>query len=754
LELPLHLVLLAAVADQDDAFQFRTTMDLMRGFYTRKQRDCRRGADGGAVRFASVVNEMAAAMSARQRLSIPRALLDENDLGQSLDVMASEHVVVLDGPRAAFFHEAFFDYVFARRWVAGEQSLLDWLSEGEQELFRRAQVRQILAHLRDLDAHRFVDEVRSSLSSDVVRVHIKDVLLSLLATLPDPSHEEWELLAEVREMPGWIQEPAWRVLRTPAWFARADQEGALEGWLRSDEDAQRARALDIMAAGSVEHTDRVADLLGLLEGREQYGHALVWTTVRADVGSSRRLVDRMLNAVRSGDLDAHGHELFMATHDMKDSDASWVAELVEAWLAARPSGLRASSGHVEDLHSHDYGLLRAIKGAAKGAAITFARRMIPYMLRVMELCAYSSERRPIMDYQFSDRASDDDDRDAGEALLQGIAGALRAVGASDPDALDELIAPLLASPYETAQWLAYQGLAGAGAERGDAAADILLEGRERLEASFGMNPYWGTRELLIATGEAITEDRFVRLEKELLALREEDFTHPSYASFILLSALPESRLSTAAATRLAEMREEFGREQPDPPEPRVTGWTVRSPVDQEIAEAHSDDEWLAAMREHATERERFAGEIGAARELAQVLEGVAKRDPVRFAGLVLRLDDAIHPEYFCALLRALGEPAESLPPQAAFAAIRHVAALSLPSSERWVGWPLHTILEADIPGDIIDLFVGIALTSGDPVPGATPVPELSSDTAGRALAHSGLNSARGSATRLLTGKRS
>jgi hypothetical protein len=747
---PLHLVLLSAVADQDNALQFRTNMDLMREFYTRKERDCRSRANGATVRFASVVGGMAAAMSARQRLSVPRSLLDEDDLGPSVDIMASEHVVVLDGQRAAFFHEAFFDYVFARRWVAGEQSLIDWLCEGEQELFRRAQVRQILAHLRDLDPDRFVDEISQCLASELIRVHIKDVILSLLATLPDPTHEEWELLAEIREKSGWMGERTWRALRTSGWFARADAEGALEAWLRSDEAERRARALEIMAAGSIDYTDRVADLLGLLEAREQYGHALVWTTIRADLGSSRVLVDRMLDAVRRGDLNAYGHDLFMATHDMKDSDAGWMSELVEAWLAGRPDGLKVAHGQVEELQSRDYGLIRAIKGASTGAPATFARLMIPYMLRVMELCAHASDRQPISDYQFLDRAGDDDDRDAGEALLHGVAHALRTVGTSAPEDLDELIAPLLAAPYETAQWLAYQGLTGAGARRANSAADILLEGPGRLEATFGMDSYWGTRELLIAIGPTVDDGRFVRLEKEVLALRDEDLPHPDYASFILVSALPESRLSAEAATRLSEMRNRFGRDQPGSPEPRVSSWTVRSPVEQDLAESYSDDEWLAAMRKYASEREQFGGEIGGARELARVLDEVAKRDPARFAGLALLLDESFHPEYLSSILQALAAPTESLPAEAAFAVIRHAAQLGIAKQARWVGWPLHSILDAEIPSDIIDLIVDLALEAVDPGPSILSTTRRSPETAGRALVHSGLNSARGSATRLLT----
>jgi hypothetical protein len=746
---PLHLVLVRAVADQADALRFRTTMDLMRAFYMRKEQDCRMRSASGSVRFGSVIARMTEAMSARQRLSIPRAILDDEYLGRDLAIMASEHVVVLDGQDVAFFHEAFFDYAFARRWVAAMQSLRDWLTEGEQELFRRAQVRQILAHLRDLDPGRFVDELRRCLRDNDVRVHIKDVMLSLLASLPDPIHQEWEMLAELREQTGWIGDRAWRTLQTEGWFARADAEGALAMWLRSDDDGLRARALEIMVAGSIEHTDRVADLLGLLEDREQYGHALVWTAIRADLGRSRVLLNRLLDAIQRGRLDDYGHELFMAAGEMTGSEPGWAAELIEAWLVGRPGALHATSGQVDALQSRDYGLLRIIKGAGAGEPATFARLLVPYALRVMEACAHQLDHRPIPDYQFGDRHHDEDDRDAGAVLLFATAEALRVLGATQPGAVDDLTKPLLAAPYETAQWLAYQAFIGAGAANADAAADVLLQGRERLEAGFGMDSYWGTRELLLAIGDVVDDDRFVRLESVVLSLRHDRYKAPEYASFTLLSALPEHRLSNSGVTRLSEMRERFDLEQPLPPESRFQSWTVRSPVEQPVAESFSDQEWLAAMQEHDSDPESPGCEIGGARELAQVLGEVAKGDPARFADLALEIDDTFHPEYLNAILQALGTPAESLPSEAAYAVMRHAAKLGVASQERWIGWPLYTLLADDIPDDILELIVGLAQQASDPGPRTLMATGQSPGRAGRELLHSGLNSARGGATRLL-----
>ena len=111
--------------------------------------------------------------------------------------MISQGVLVLDGRRLAFFHEAFFDYAFTRRWINRGQSLAEFLHAGEQELFRRRQIRQILVHLRDEEPERYVSEVETVLSDPAVRFHIKDTALAFLQALTDPAAAEWQMMARL-----------------------------------------------------------------------------------------------------------------------------------------------------------------------------------------------------------------------------------------------------------------------------------------------------------------------------------------------------------------------------------------------------------------------------------------------------------------------------------------------------------------------------------------------------------------------------
>ena len=111
-------------------------------------------------------------MSASQLLSVPEAVLYKDGLNDDAAVLVSEHVIVHEIGRYAFFHEALFDHAFARAWLSENGTVLEFLIHGEQELFRRGQTRQVLTYVRDGDPARFAGEARDLLTSSEVRFHV------------------------------------------------------------------------------------------------------------------------------------------------------------------------------------------------------------------------------------------------------------------------------------------------------------------------------------------------------------------------------------------------------------------------------------------------------------------------------------------------------------------------------------------------------------------------------------------------------
>ena len=92
------------------------------------------------------IQHLATTMSDRQELSVSASVMDQFP-PEFLERMASEGVLTWDRKRYGFGHETFFDYCFARTQPNGGRDFVKFLEGDMQHLFRRAQLRQVLAFI-------------------------------------------------------------------------------------------------------------------------------------------------------------------------------------------------------------------------------------------------------------------------------------------------------------------------------------------------------------------------------------------------------------------------------------------------------------------------------------------------------------------------------------------------------------------------------------------------------------------------------
>jgi hypothetical protein len=716
---PLHLVLLSAVADDPRALEFATAKDLFDRFWERKRRDVSRRRDP-SPRFSAVIATAVEAMSARQRLSIPPATLDADELLSDADVLISEHVLVRDGARIAFFHEAFFDYAFARQWMARKESVREFLLGGEQELFRRAQVRQVLLHLRDEEPERFVADTRELLRDDEVRFHIKDVVLALLRAIPDPSQAEWHLLDSLLSERPPFAERVWAVLRTPSWFTRLDAEGAIESWLGADDIERRGRALDVMRNAVSEHPTRIAEILAPHEEENpEFPRWLQHLALYAPIEKDETFFELVTRAAARGHFDGVSGDLWMIAHELGDQAPGRGCRLLHAYLAQRPAAfhIASQSRGIDELHEHAHGLDELIRKCADGAPQHFLQLMLPYMLEVMAKTAYGPDHRPTHDAHFTWRTWKGDIHQTDDALLVGARRALRKLAEEEPAEVEPFVDLLSADPHDGAQWLLYETLKAAPQHFANRAGEILLEGEHRLDCGYSDSPYWTTRELLQAVSPSLSNEHFASLEELALEFAPDGETTAGrgLSCFTLLGALDESRLSDRSRRRLGELRRRFNEEQPSEPFGMQAGW-VAPPIPQKAAEKMNDEQWLRAITKHS-ESERPDDRdflLGGADEQANVLAEATKEDPNRFAALALAFDRDTNLAYIDAVLRGVGQAKEPVDAERMFKLVRHAASLEIEDLDRWLGWSLRRVLDEEIPDDIIEIVLDRALNSPHP----------------------------------------
>ena len=631
--------------------------------------------------WMEVMETLCNEMTSTQQLSVPRETLD-NFMPAYVNQLASEGVLTFDGRRYGFGHESFFDYCFARLFFSQRKSLVSFLKGSEQHLFRRAQVRQVLAYLRDADRTRYVQELRALLADEGIRAHIKDLAFALLAEVTDPTEEEWTLwqewitpalkaIEEGRPNLDKLSEIAWRrFFGSPSWFEITDRHGVIEGWLASDNDRFVNVAVKYLRSHQRHSPDRVAALLEPYADRGgEWMSRLRFLMEWADHHTSRRFFDLFLGLVDNGTLDeARGPVAVNATfwdmlHGLCENCPEWVPEVSAHWLRRRLAVIRADGGDLrrDDLLGYNRSAAELISKSAKQVPAAFIQHVLPVVLEISDSALIGDEppkHDGVWSYPVMTEYPSGED-----ACLSGLAGALAVLAHGDTEDLCYVIAELRRRDTHVANHLLLALYAGGAARYADEAATLLCKEPWRFRCGFSDSPHWCAMEAIRAAVPHCTVENRQRLEDLLLGYigpyehTRHGFKRRGESRFDLLSAISSELRSVRANVHFEELKRKFGKPTSEPR--RIIGDWVQSPIKKDATDKMTDDQWLRAIMKYPSEdRMDFSrnGITGGAEQLAQQsLKVCVEEQPERFARLSLRFPNDANPVYLVFTLLALKE---------------------------------------------------------------------------------------------------
>ncbi|MGY3089940.1 hypothetical protein ACVWYF_002988 [Hymenobacter sp. UYAg731] len=196
LRTPLYLELYTSLEPEDRGDSpITTAQELFRRFLNQKiLRDLPTHLTREQVE--SSLNRLAVDLQRLQTLALPARPYEEEDSG-AIEWLASRGVLLkLPGrpQMLQFFHQSFFDFIFARQFVRGKQSLTKLILNSDQGLFFRATVRQVLVYLRGTNPLAYEETLRDLLTS-TIRFHIRLLVVQHLATVSDPTQQEKQVVA-------------------------------------------------------------------------------------------------------------------------------------------------------------------------------------------------------------------------------------------------------------------------------------------------------------------------------------------------------------------------------------------------------------------------------------------------------------------------------------------------------------------------------------------------------------------------------
>jgi hypothetical protein len=130
-----------------------------------------------------------------QQITVDEQLFDK--YFKELNYLKSEQIIKIENKEIQFFHQSFYDYVFARRFVENKKAIEELIRKENQSLMIRSSLKMILNYLRLYDHKLYIEQFEKILNGEWIFFHIKHLLISNLASLENPSKEEKNLFYKI-----------------------------------------------------------------------------------------------------------------------------------------------------------------------------------------------------------------------------------------------------------------------------------------------------------------------------------------------------------------------------------------------------------------------------------------------------------------------------------------------------------------------------------------------------------------------------
>lgn len=759
LRLPLHLAILADVLKmpRDKPLVFTTAVDLFGAYWELKRRALRDRVGVAQDRWCEALWCLCEKMTARQTLFVPeREVLDNFEV--TIQVLESEGVLVLDERRIGFFHEGFFDYVFARLFYSKGNDLVGYLTKGEQGLFKRAPLRQILLHIHDSEPDRFVRELRRVVMRPDIRFHLRRCAMEVAGKVNQASDELWQLFNEIADSSDKaLQREVWRVVWTAsAWFGFLHERGLIKEWLASADDEVRRRGVAMVRCQIGHYPEACSDLLlPYVNVSEQWTGEILHIIWHEFLCVHRRVFELFLRIIETGAFcKSERHDFWMCIYNLPKKQPVWAAEALGAYLRISLSSFRLDEVDWHFLPQGHSGS-EAVLELAEAVPAAFLQAVIPFFLEVVRGSSKEREGKLSFDRVWIHRSYRDEHHYVEDSILVGIEKALAQLAKDDVPEFKKWMALLMPlGHYDSVNFIVVRALSVAPREFFEQAIAYVLEEPVRLEAGWmcgggGDFSHWAGRELVEHLALTGSQDDVARLERHIISYfpkweRSKDGKRfRGDWQFLMLTAFPPGGLTEVGQARLDEWRRKFPGRKVEPPA-AIKSQFVGSPIEDEIAKRMTDDQWLSALATYSEDesrrRDSVGLSIGGAHQLSGVLEAEVKNDPVRFAKLVKRFPPSTHRYYFHAVLRGLKE--SSVDVETVFDVVRYTFALKSKPFHRYLSDAIAKFGKEAIPDEMLGIVGWCATEADDPASSELPA---HAHRDGDDLLTAAINSVRGAA---------
>ena len=721
LRIPLHLDLFAmAVAEHFINPQALHALSSLQDLYSLLWQNIILKTELSAPSVAEreqVLRRLTEEMNRHQQTSAPQSLFTTPEachLEPAARWLASAGILISTKSEWLFLHQTFFDYCYAKYFVERGDFLTQTLFQGEQGLFARPQIIQILTYLRGINSRLYLNEFHKLLINSNLRFHLHDLLIRWFGSLLNPTDEE-RIIAQ-----RMLADPALRprVLQSfqgnGSWFDRMSVN-SIRALLDMDDSVLDNEVIPYLASLlNVRQAEVINLVSGHLGHNTQWDRRLFWMLQRIGTfwtSEAIALLERVLRTAPT--LDPHQiHDL----EDISKQDPQAVCRLLrlvfdrllDGFLHNREtSKVKYPPSLPQSLENLNGSALENVFGiVCEAKAGSFLESMMPWLERILRLTDVPTSESLFFSADDLSHGWYDHVYVIQHELIQSFTKSLIAIASSAPDAFRQVANRLANLPFQTSQQLLARVYA-AVADRYPGEALAFLRGDQR-RLNLGDHEQYETRQLITALSPYLSDAQRDDLEATILAYAPiwryggtEGLRWRGLEQLYLFQAIPAVLLKEQGYHRLRELKRKFPNVEPSTRPIGIRSGTVGAPLPAEAIEKMSDNNWLKAMRKYRGRTEHKDFLKGGAYQLGHVLAGQVKVKPQRFWQLFQQVPDDLDDNYVQAFLNGFSEadsPAEWL-----FEAVSRYAYQPGRDLRRTIAWTLEKRSSEGLPEDLMRL---------------------------------------------------
>jgi hypothetical protein len=680
LQTPHHLNVFCKVYRSDFKLSSINTLhDLYNKLWNQRVTEVLSQSEATRAKLQDLLFAIAKRMYQEQRIStLGEAFSD--DYWSELEYLKSNEILLETDQQLQFFHQTFFDFAFAKQFVAGDNSILEYLQDNHQGLFVRSSVKMILVFLREQNHPKYIQTLKKLLLSKRYRFHIKIMTLNLLGYIESPSIDEKNFI-RTKVLNSGLSRPFFESVNSGGWLEFLIHEGEIANLLNPRQTGLVSRIAErtwrkIWSRTEVtENTEPLQNLcFQILQRHLPKNRDLICRFLSGTCGFQEReaFVFRILYLIKEWDVEEaftlfekykagaqqDRFSYYKILEDILPYNFDFVVDEYRAVFRKKLEEVNEPF-HNPQINHDDEELFRKMFQSN-------ATKAFRYFLEVLAKLG----EWPFIFFDYSDTTSG---RSHGhDLILTLLLSHVRQQASRSPDWFKNFFKDHKVSDFSPHQMMIIEGLRSNPKLFLKETLDFLKRwtSSEKIDLPDGKVQHF-VRKLLGEAYPLLSSSQNEELDGNLLNIspkaekevfiREEKRHHRldwyGYTQFLYLSALPQDKVfaQTYLKKRFLELQRKFDKIEDHEPNSFVARG-VSAPLNQNSYENMSLDNWIATFKKYdESYTPDFGSFKGSLLEHSRAFETEVERKPTFFTPLIERLIDenTVHPKYITAGLLGL-----------------------------------------------------------------------------------------------------